>query len=291
LVDFDGDGRTDILSGSFTGELFLFHRNEDGRFAEAQLLEHSGGQPIKLSYNGTAFAYDWDADGDLDLVARGYRLEICLIANEGSREKPIFAEPQAIQVDGKSIRGKSPCMADWDGDGKDDLLTCSGRVLWYRNTGEKGKPVFQPPVTLVPTSDHQSVKRRHDEPFRLPETPGHFNSICVVDFNGDGRLDLLVGDTFSENVELPELTAEQQATKDERNAKLQAVYRERRDLQDSPENESRQARAERRRKYLAKWKEMAAARDAVCELHRPQSNRYGCVWLFERTPSRPRTDR
>ena len=60
-MDFDGDRRTDILSGSFTGELFLFRRNKDGRFAEAQLLEYGGGKPIELGYNGTALAYDWDA--------------------------------------------------------------------------------------------------------------------------------------------------------------------------------------------------------------------------------------
>ncbi len=54
------------------------------------------------------------------------------------------------------------------------------------------------------------------------------------------------------------------------------------DLRDAPENESCQARAERRREYLATWKETAVARDAVWELHRPQHNRYGCVWLFAR---------
>ena len=34
LVDFDGDGRTDILTGSLPGVHFLFRRNSDGSFAE-----------------------------------------------------------------------------------------------------------------------------------------------------------------------------------------------------------------------------------------------------------------
>ncbi len=40
LVDFDGDGLTDVVSGSQQGELYLFRRQGDGTFAEAEVLEN-----------------------------------------------------------------------------------------------------------------------------------------------------------------------------------------------------------------------------------------------------------
>ncbi|MHC4178075.1 MAG: M56 family metallopeptidase, partial [Planctomycetota bacterium] len=45
LVDFDGDGRTDIVTGSFAwGLLYVFRRNADGTFAEAEVLEDKDGE-------------------------------------------------------------------------------------------------------------------------------------------------------------------------------------------------------------------------------------------------------
>jgi hypothetical protein len=32
-VDYDADGRTDIITGSYTGQLYLFRRKADGTFA------------------------------------------------------------------------------------------------------------------------------------------------------------------------------------------------------------------------------------------------------------------
>ncbi len=286
-MDFDGDGRTDVLSGSFPGELYLFRRTADGRFAEAETLEDKNGRPIHLRYNASVFAHDWDADGDLDLVVWGYRGHVCLLTNEGNRESPAFGEPQELEAAGKPVRGISPYVADWDGDGKDDLLVCRGGVDWYRNTGEKGKPVLQAPVTLVPAGHYESIKRRHDEPLRMPEGYGSCRSVCATDFNGDGRLDLLVGDTWFETVELPELTEKQQAAKQKIDARLSVLTRQRGKLHRAPANETREARIQRQREYLGVCKEIALARPVAEELRRPQRNRHGCVWLFERTAAGP----
>ena len=44
MGDFDGDGRTDILTGAGFGRLYLFRRNQDGTFAEAEVLENKHGE-------------------------------------------------------------------------------------------------------------------------------------------------------------------------------------------------------------------------------------------------------
>ena len=72
--------------------------------------------------------------------------QVWFVANEGSREKPGYGEAKPIVADGNPIRvpggDAGPCVADWDADGKADLLVgcATGGVFWYRNTGAKGKP-------------------------------------------------------------------------------------------------------------------------------------------------------
>jgi hypothetical protein len=284
LVDFDGDGRTDILSPSFNSGIYFFRRTEDGRFAKAEMLEDCHGWPIEFRYNGAALACDWDADGDLDLLARGLvgaRSGVNLIINEGRPQYPAYGVPQLLRVDGKTVTGKPCSLIDWDGDGKDDLFTSGGSASWYRNTGEKGKPEFQPAEILVPSGRYLQVTRRHGAPRKLPEQPGRIDSICVADVTGDGRLDLLATSTWCEIVESPELTDKQQAARKEIEAQASSLSRKYRELSKAPENESRQARIKRQREFLQTWKEHAALRAALRE-HQNRRD-YSCVWLFERS--------
>jgi hypothetical protein len=67
LVDFDDNGRTDVLSGSWPGELYIFRRNEDGTFAEGETLKDKDGKPIHTGNASTVFAVDWNGNGCLDL--------------------------------------------------------------------------------------------------------------------------------------------------------------------------------------------------------------------------------
>jgi len=66
-VDFDGDGRQDILAGSWPGEIYVFRRQEDGHFAAGKVLTDAKGKAINVG-SAAAFAADWDGDGDLDIL-------------------------------------------------------------------------------------------------------------------------------------------------------------------------------------------------------------------------------
>jgi hypothetical protein len=68
LVDLDRDGRTDIVSGSWPGEIYLFRRASDGNFLARQPLPGPDGKPINVGPRGSAFVVDWDASGTLDLL-------------------------------------------------------------------------------------------------------------------------------------------------------------------------------------------------------------------------------
>jgi len=274
LVDFNGNGRTDVLTGSgLTGELFLFRRRADQTFDEAEVLQNRESQVLmhRLSsrprqYNVTALAYDWEKDGDADLLL-GYS-HLCLVLNEGTVREPSFDGGRLIECDGQPIIGGlgSPQMADWNGDGLDDLVAGLRRsVVWYRNIGQRGRPEFEAPRVLVPS---RHVKTTDDQ-------PGCHHAFCVADFNDDGRLDLLLGDRFRESIDEEDQRETSVADSDRRDA-LRKRYD---DLRDEPDGETREERIGRYRRQLRAWQEYEALRLAASKA---DYRRRGNVWLYER---------
>ncbi len=284
LVDFDGDGRTEILSGSFSGVHFLFRRNSDGTFAQAEVLrdkhgEFQFGYPERHRYNSTVFAHDWDQDGDLDLLLG--RHIYSLVPNEGRRGQPVLGDAVPLEINGMRIPQGSvpPCVADWDGDGRGDLLIGRrGDIVWYRDIGEKGRPVLAAPQILVPDNHGSGYG---EEP--VGNEPRRFHAVCVGDFHGDGRLDLLVGDTYTAANELPEPIAEQ-GRKDPETAKTWTDYwSELNRLSGTrPQGETVQEHDERWRKLLRTWQQLAASDPDGTQVTSLRAKRHGRVWLYER---------
>jgi|GEM_PF-721474 len=74
VVDWDRDGKKDIIAGETLGNLFYFHNvgtNAAPVFNGYTLLE-AGGQTIDVDYNSRPFAVDWDNDGVKDLLCGCY---------------------------------------------------------------------------------------------------------------------------------------------------------------------------------------------------------------------------
>ena len=192
LIDFDADGDVDILSGNWPGNVVIFSKNSDGTFAPGEFINASDGKPIKIDYGVYAFATDWDSDGDLDLLAGTVGSttndgNVYLVTNNGTAQKHQFSEPTKLVADGKEIVAPdghtAPAVADWDRDGKLDLiLGCGdGSVVWYRNVGSREVPELSASRTLIPApakDEDRGIRAR----------------VCVTDWNEDGELDLLIGD-------------------------------------------------------------------------------------------------
>ena len=88
-------------------------------------------------YRGSAIsAVDWDKDGDLDMLATEGDGRVFVYKNENGQfyksQNPIAQVPATI------YRGSAISAADWDGDGKIDILATdnNGSVHVYKNTGE-----------------------------------------------------------------------------------------------------------------------------------------------------------
>jgi FG-GAP-like repeat len=206
-VDLDGDGIPDILSGSWPGQLYFFKGLGKGKFAPKQTLKDKNGKDIKIESSSTVFAVDWNGDGKLDLLIGDVRGRVHLMLNEGTASAYAFGKSQELSVDGAPIEvphGDShPIAVDWDGDNLLDLLVgCGdGSVLFYKNIGTAKEPKLAKPHTLVAAS-HSAGGNVSPQTIR----PGTRAKICVVDWNGDGRLDLLVGDfgQYQAKIEIPE---------------------------------------------------------------------------------------
>lgn len=225
-MDFDGDGKLDLVSGSYDpGELYLFRGEGNGKFATREVIKDKSGKPILKTPNqkqpvesfGSWMALvDWDDDEDLDILAGTFEGWMFLRRNEGSRKEPAYATGNEwVKVGAKRLRvpggaHANPVVADWDGDGRWDIITGAGDggVYWYRNVGQKGSPEFTPPVALVPKHEgigYSEVLAAGQEP-----KPGIRSQIAVTDYDGDGKLDVLLGDFCTYLSLKKDLTVEQQ---------------------------------------------------------------------------------
>jgi hypothetical protein len=303
-VDFDGDGIGDILTGCWLGELYVFKGQGQGKFAAGVKLQRDG-KDIKLGTASTVFAADWRGKGRLDLLVGNIQGEIYLIPNNGSTARPVYGTPQKLQAGGQAISAphgdSQPVVADWDGDGLLDLIVgCGdGSVVWFRNIGSKTEPKLAKGVALVNAAAQPNSSE--DAPPDKTVRPGMRAKVSVADFNGDGHLDLLVGDFGMSFGQKPKMSEEDEKVEKEARAKMQQLqakmqpYREEysKMLEPKPdEQNSPEAQAQREKKAADVFKKQAYQKlqlglentyATIRRFERPYQY-HGYVWLYLRQP-------
>jgi len=187
-VDFDGDGRLDLLSGSNCCDplgFVFFRRREDGGWEPLRHLKvrpPSNEAPVDL-VRSFVTAADWDGDGLSDLLWREHGA-ILVAPGPFNDAKPIVLA-RRLEISPKVVPGEGSladfAVADWDRDGKPDLLVRSeargmgGTIRWHRNLGAPGLTKLAKGMVMVEFPGDQSIE-----------------GFCVCDWNADGRPDLVV---------------------------------------------------------------------------------------------------
>ncbi len=196
-MDYDADGIDDVISGSIYEDIYLFRGLGEGQFAKAKLLKDKDGKPLEGGYCCTTELLDMDSDGDLDLVCATRIGKVTWRENVGTRSSPKFdavAQSLPMEEGAAPIAGFNATYADWDGDGRRDLVVGSGRghIVWHRNVGADDKPKFSSGRKLLKDSGFPEIREGD-----VPATHGGRAKVHIVDYDNDGLLDILLGDFTS----------------------------------------------------------------------------------------------
>jgi len=206
-ADFTGDGAQDLLVGNSAGLVLLFVNrgtNAQPRFDRGEPVE-AGGEPIWIQpgYHGIQgpfearwgytcpTAADWNGDGLTDILLSDATATHKVYLNVGTASEPRFAPPSPLYLDGMPLHGTwrvRPGVAEMDGRMAYIILDTDNALhLYWRlddhNVTDGGK------LTL----EDGSFMTAH--PGGADARPGNSgrSKIEAVDWDGDGKVDLLVG--------------------------------------------------------------------------------------------------
>jgi len=210
FADFDSDGDLDLLCGEFLDGFTYFENTgtrKEPNYASGRKLTTAAGRPLVMDLQMiTPTAFDWDQDGDLDLITGDEDGRVALVENTGTlvNGTPLFREPAYFQQQADTLKFgalATPFAFDWDADGDEDILcgNTAGHLGWFEHLGlaDNGLPKWGAPRLL----------QVEGKPFRIMAGPTGsvqgpceakwgYTSLTAADWDGDKTPDLFVNNIW-----------------------------------------------------------------------------------------------
>ncbi len=141
----------------------------------------AGAAPIQVSGAAAPFAVDFDNDGLMDLVAGDAAGNLLLYRGQAAQTQDGWNLAPGVSLGLPLIPGAAPVVADWNNDGRKDLVVgaADGTLSLFFNQGSEAAPAFGAGQYLLANA--------------APISVGADAVPAVIDLNGDGRKDLVVG--------------------------------------------------------------------------------------------------
>ncbi|MFC1764524.1 FG-GAP-like repeat-containing protein [Planctomycetota bacterium] len=205
LVDWNNDGLADLMVGEGGGgvesKVSVYYNSgtsNNPQFTDFSYLQNGSGD-ISVPSQGCLGSFPratyWDSDNLLDLLVGHADGTISAYLNTGTASDPVFDDGYQLAVSWPSLTldvGARATVApvDWNNDGLQDLVVggYDGKLHVYQNCGcGVGMPEFF--FTVNPTG----------EPVEMGDgdlvVPSLRSSPMVIDLDGDGKKDILTGNT------------------------------------------------------------------------------------------------
>ncbi len=186
FADFDGNGWQDAFVTNDNLPNFLFLNQdgtsfiEDALLAGVALLDH--GKPVASM--GVDIG-DYDGDGHPDLSVTALSNETFpLFRDEGQGSFRDATIPSGMAKASRTYAGWGNVFADFDNDGQVDLFTANSHV---NDIVEE----FEPFPYRQPNTVFRNLGGQFAGALEIGE-PGTYRGAAVADFDGDGRLDVVV---------------------------------------------------------------------------------------------------
>ena len=220
-IDWDKDGDIDLITGDEDGRVALLENTGELRSGvplfEMPFYFQQEADSLKFGALATPFAFDWDKDGDEDILCGNTAGYIGIFENLGTAENgsPKWSAPRRLQITSNnsdqpetfrvmagsngSIQG--PCeakwgyttlsVADWNGDSNPDIIYNS---IWAKIGLLTGSPSGQR-ATDLSSSKPEAPPRWYwwNQPSTAALSQWRTTPVAI-DFDRDSKLDLLALD-------------------------------------------------------------------------------------------------
>ncbi len=205
LEDFDSDGDLDLLCGEFLDGFTYFENigtRREPRYAAGRRLTLEDGTPLAMDLEMIVpVSFDWDRDGDMDLIVGDEDGRVALVENTGklADRAPVFLAPRYFQQEADTLKCgalATPVGCDWDADGDIDIVSgnTAGYIEFFENlSGPKAaEPKWAAPRRLKAGGKTFRVMAGPNGSIQGPaEAKWGYTTLSVADFNGDGLLDIV----------------------------------------------------------------------------------------------------